>query len=297
MSRSVLYKLDELNADPDFRQFPNVSGLSLAVSTPNMDHSIFKQQFRTDYLTILLVTKGEVECSVNFKKYLLRKNDMLLLAPASIKQVMSVSEGTAATYVAFTPAFLSRIGMPRNQMEVFEYYSSRYTPLWRLSTKDSNAINKFARLVEKQVARITEHPFGKEMLTHKFYLLLYEMAALGRKYAEQEPFQPSRKEHLVIRFVNLVQQQCKSHRSVQHYAGELNITPKYLTETVKEIAGKTAGEILDDYVLLEAKLLLDDPTYSISQIADELNFSDQSFFGKFFKRFTGLSPKEYRLSH
>jgi AraC family transcriptional regulator, transcriptional activator of pobA len=65
---------------------------------------------------------------------------------------------------------------------------------------------------------------------------------------------------------------------------------------VKEITGKTAGEIINDFVLLEAKMLLDNPSLSIAEIADELQFSDQSFFGKYFKRLTGMSPKEYRQS-
>jgi AraC-like DNA-binding protein len=88
----------------------------------------------------------------------------------------------------------------------------------------------------------------------------------------------------------------ESQRNVNTYAEQLSITPKYLTETVKEITGKTAGEIIDDFVLLEAKLLLDNPALSIAEIADELHFSDQSFFGKYFKRHAGVSPKEYRHS-
>lgn len=88
--------------------------------------------------------------------------------------------------------------------------------------------------------------------------------------------------------------QFRSQRNVTAYADQLTLTSKYLTETVKEITRKTAGEIIDDFVILEAKLLLDNPALSISEIADELHFSDQSFFGKYFKRHTGFSPKEYR---
>ncbi|HET7002155.1 MAG TPA: helix-turn-helix domain-containing protein [Puia sp.] len=112
------------------------------------------------------------------------------------------------------------------------------------------------------------------------------------------PFQHhvTRKENLVKTFTQLVQKQFRSLRNVTTYAEQLNITSKYLTEAVKEITGKTAGEIIDDFVLLEARLLLDNPSLSIAEIADELHFSDQSIFGKYFKRHTGLSPKEYRLT-
>jgi AraC-like DNA-binding protein len=81
---------------------------------------------------------------------------------------------------------------------------------------------------------------------------------------------------------------------VRFYGEALNVTPKYLTETVKEINGKSAGAVIDDFVILEAKLLLEKPENTIAQVADLLNFSDQSFFGKYFKRITGISPKEFK---
>ncbi len=83
-------------------------------------------------------------------------------------------------------------------------------------------------------------------------------------------------------------------RNVQYYANELNVNPKYLTQTVKEVSGKSAGELIDDFVIQEAKLLLTDSSLSISEVGDILHFSDQSFFGKFFKRHTGFSPSEFR---
>jgi AraC-like DNA-binding protein len=138
--------------------------------------------------------------------------------------------------------------------------------------------------------------YGKELLYHTFYLFLYEVYGISKKYAVPFHHHVTRKENLVKNFTLLVQKQFRLLRNVNKYAAQLNITPKYLTETVKEITGKTAGEIIDDFVLLEAKLLLDNPVLSIAEIADELHFSDQSFFGKYFKRHTGLSPKEYRRS-
>ena len=97
-----------------------------------------------------------------------------------------------------------------------------------------------------------------------------------------------------MKFVNLVQQQFIKRRDLQSYSTQLHVTSKYLTETVKEVAGKTAGQIIDDFVVQEAKLMLDNPRLSIGEIADLLHFSDQSHFGKFFKRNAGISPKLYR---
>jgi AraC family transcriptional activator of pobA len=149
-------------------------------------------------------------------------------------------------------------------------------------------------LAEKQ-ENLTSHLFGKELLYLSFTSFVYEIAALGQKYAQAFNKNVSRKENLVISFTALVVANFKKERSLQFYASELNITAKYLTETLKEITGKTAGEIVESFVIQEAKMLLNNPDLSIAEIAEELNFSDQSFFGKFFKRCSGVSPKNYRL--
>lgn len=86
----------------------------------------------------------------------------------------------------------------------------------------------------------------------------------------------------------------RKERKVLYYADRLHLSASYLSTVVKRISGKTAAEWIDDYVVLEAKALLKSTKLTIQQISDELNFPSQSFFGKYFKRITGLSPKEYR---
>ncbi|WP_298650554.1 helix-turn-helix domain-containing protein [uncultured Proteiniphilum sp.] len=88
----------------------------------------------------------------------------------------------------------------------------------------------------------------------------------------------------------------KQHRGLDFYASKLCLTPKYMSTIIKQTSGKTAGDWIDDYILLEAKALLKSTNMTIQQISDELNFPSQSFFGKYFKRLTGVSPKEYRKS-
>lgn len=78
------------------------------------------------------------------------------------------------------------------------------------------------------------------------------------------------------------------------YADQLHITPKYLSSVIKEVSGRSAVEWIDRYVILEAKALLRYSGLSIQEIAYELNFSTQSFFGKYFKHHTGMSPSEYK---
>lgn len=132
------------------------------------------------------------------------------------------------------------------------------------------------------------------MLAIAFDTLLFEISALGKKYSKLSNVQMTRKEAIVMEFTRLVQKEFRLEREVNYYASKLNISSRYLTEMVKEFLGISSKEAIDYYVIQEAILLMHNHELSIAQIANELNFSNQSFFGKFFKRYTSLSPKEYR---
>lgn len=97
-------------------------------------------------------------------------------------------------------------------------------------------------------------------------------------------------------FLSLVQENFRKERFLDFYAEKLGVTPKHLSRTVKKQTGYTAVEWIERYVILEAKVLLKSSNLNIQQIADELSFPSQSFFGKYFKKLTGLSPKEFRNS-
>jgi len=272
------------------------NGLSVSDAVNISEFSYLKGHFRSDFFGILLIIKGKAELKINLQHYSLNKNDLIVVPPNAIKEFVYATKGCIATGVNFTAHFLSQAGVAKHASDLFDYFATKYNPHWKLKPEDVAIIKTSMLALQLRCQLIPGHPYGKEILYHTFFNFIYEMAAQGRKYTKVSNQQLSRKEDLIMRFAGLVNSHFKSQRSVQYYANLLHVTPKYLTETVKEISGKNAGEIIDDFVVLEAKVFLENPALSIAQIAEELHFSDQSFFGKFFKRHTGASPKNYRLS-
>ena len=295
-TKTFLYKHVEFFSGPEFNANADVPGFSVRYNQLFYEHDLLKSHFRSDFLNALLIVKGEITFLLNLEEYTARQNSLVIIAPGAIKKVEMVSKGTIVSGVNFTADFLAAIGVPKNAAELLDYFSSQFSPHWKLDKKDSVLVQLLIKQLNDKISALNEHAYGKELLYHTFYIFLYEVYGLSKKYAVPFHHHVTRKENLAKNFTQLVQKQFRSHRNVNAYAEQLSITPKYLTETVKEITGKTAGEIIDDFVLLESKLLLDNPALSIAEIADELNFSDQSFFGKYFKRHTGLSPKQYRHS-
>jgi AraC-like DNA-binding protein len=84
---------------------------------------------------------------------------------------------------------------------------------------------------------------------------------------------------------------------VKFYADILCITPRYFSKIVKENSGKSPNEWIDEYIMQEAKALLKSGNFTVQQVSDELNFPSQSFFGKYFKRHTGVMPSKYKKTN
>ncbi|MFV8342555.1 AraC family transcriptional regulator [Flavobacterium sp. XS2P39] len=269
-------------------------GFSITLNLLMVDYEAFKNYFRSDYFHLIFIESGEATININLTDYHVKKNDFLLSSPFDIKRLIKFKDCKIST-ILFTGDFLEKTDLLKSTNDVLTYFTSKYSPKWSLNQNDSAIVKKNMKELDEKQGNILPHPYGKELLYLAFTSFLYEIAALAQKYAQSINKNISRKENLVINFTALIVAHFKKERSLQFYASELNITAKYLTETIKEITGKTAGEIVESFVIQEAKMLLNNPELSIAEIAEELNFSDQSFFGKFFKRCTGFSPKSYRL--
>jgi len=295
-ARTLLLRHIELQNDGPALDSFTMPGLTIRIGVQLKSEGKFPLHFRSDFLAILFIQKGEVNLSVNWNTLCVKKNSLIFLGPDSAKKIISASAGALITSVTFTSDFLTSIGFTQKNTDLLNYFSSQFKADWQLSKDDSRLVQELISQLSSRGKNISTHERGKEILFHTFNIFLYELSALSKRYATLIEHVVSRRESLAFSFTRLVQKHFRTQRTVKSYAALLNITPKYLSETVREITGKTAGQIIDDFVLFEAKLLLDNPEYSIAEISDSLRFSDQSFFGKFFKRHTGLSPKDYRHS-
>ena len=215
-------------------------------------------------------------------------------SPNAVKQLVGFEPGTRVSRIRYTTDFLSEANRANHLFNTLEFLYSQSPALWNLNQNDADLISNLIELLYSRIIKVENHSFGPELLDHTFCIFIYELAELSKKYIVPQKIHISHKEDLVMCFINLVQENFRLQRNVSFYANQLNVTSKYISEAVGEITGKSPHEIISNFAIVEAKLFLDDPTLTISQIADSLNFSDQSFFGKYFKRNTGISPKDYR---
>ena len=135
--------------------------------------------------------------------------------------------------------------------------------------------------------------------------MLYQLKAfftgfydwIVRNRAERPPETGSRRtRELFSDFMEALERDYRQYRDVAYYAHRLSVTPKYLNIIVQRITGHTAKAIIDQYVVMQLKLSLRSTNFSVKQLAWDYQFSDTSFFCRYFKQHTGLTPQQYRQS-
>lgn len=128
------------------------------------------------------------------------------------------------------------------------------------------------------------------------YLLIYDLSNAIYRIQLRSDRKPTRAEAIFSDFIRLVEQNYRSERRVGWYAHEMCITAKYLSETVKMVSRRTPNDWIDNYVVMELRVLLKNTTKSIKEISQDMCFPNQSFMGKYFKEHVGMSPMSYRKS-
>jgi len=250
---------------------------------------------RADFFSLAILLNGEVMIKINLKEKLTRKkNNLLFFAPNSINQIISTSKDTRIHFLAFTSKFLLQAGITMHEMEMLTFISSQYDGAISLTDEEFIRLEKIIEELEIQSKFINRHSFVESIVKLQFRVLLYELAAIGQRNKLSTKFKTTRKQEIVTGFAKLLEKHFKEERSLKYYATQLSISTKHLTEVVYDVTGKSAGVLIHEKLIIEIKYLLGNPSQNINQISEYLNFPNQSFFGKYFKRYCGLSPKEYR---
>lgn len=250
--------------------------------------------YRSDGYIIGICTRGTAKVEVNLQVYEARPDAMLLATPFHVLRIYDASPDFLCRFLVFSKAFLTETSINSHFLETFGYFKNTSIPVIYPTNADARMILDIYLLMKQKIDR-QEHPYRMEISRSILTTLLYEVQAVYLKQHVIIKGKQTRKQELNVLFQDLVFQHYKEHRNVQYYADALFVSPKHLTETIKEVTGRTAGEWIDDAVILEAKVLLRNNDISIANVADAIHFPDQSTFGKYFKKHAGMSPSDYRV--
>ena len=259
---------------------------------------VFRFPCRIDAFIIGVGTEGETSVSFNLHEFKLKKDSIFIFTPKNVLQVNS-QQYFKADVIAISPDFMRRINIDiKNMMPLFLKFVEN--PALTLTPEESRSMRGMIAQIERET-RGPETHFSFDIVSGLIAATIYKVGDIMYHYLAEHPEEQNnshnRAEEYFKQFTHLLGEHFREERSVGFYARQLCITPKYLTTLIKRISGQSVSEWIDNYVILEAKTLLKYSTMSIQEIAYYLNFPNQSFFGSYFKRNTGMSPSQYKAQN
>lgn len=245
------------------------------------------QPYRTKEGRIIRVLQGSGRLSINLMEYDVCQGMLIVTPPNSIIQIIHYSPGY--DFQAIVPG--TDILSAALKEELTEHFYLKRGIVLQLTETEWEETGMYFSLIWKTVQ---EPVFRREIIQHLSTALLYTIRYIQKRYQTTMNTQPSHQEEVFRRFIALVNEHSKSERTVGFYADKLCLTPRYLNTVIRQVSRQTVMEWINQAIILEAQVLLKHSDLLVYQIADELHFPNPSFFCKFFKKRTGMTPQEYQ---
>lgn len=244
-------------------------------------------------ITILaLCTEGLSRIKIGLKEILLKKNRLAVIMPGQIFQIAEITSDFKGMFIALKNNFfniqnyfmevmaLQKTFIQQHYLEFPNHLIPEFISICNLIKEKIHEENNYYRI---------------QIIQNYCSILLYNVCNI---YIQQDKKENNKekthKEKIFETFIKEAEKHYREEHTILYYADKLCLTPKYLSAIVFEISGKTAADWLKEYLILEAQALLSSGKMTVQQVSNELNFANQSHFGRFFKHYTGVSPKKYR---
>lgn len=250
---------------------------------------------RHDFFEVLFLTKGSGYHVIDSSKYKIEPPTVFFMSPGQAHKLEFSSDIEGFIFI-FTPEFYLINKTNNNRLLEFPFFftiNQDNPPLVLEQNDKAQFITQLFTQAINEVAKADD--LNMELLRALLDTLLNFCATLYKSEAYELS---TGKGHLLVkRFFQLVEENYQNNLSVNEYAEKLNITSNHLTQTIRQLTGRTSNDILQAKQILEIKRLLVHTSLTVTQISDQLNFTDQSYFTKFFKKNTGITPHKFRTSY
>ncbi len=298
MNKQEIMKVDltHFPTDSRFVQIPGKLAIIDNLEEKNSEHIEQKDKsfpIQLDMNVCFLCTSGQIDLEIDLTKYTLHEGDAAMILTGSFLRVIGIKDSARIAFIAINSDFLKYVG---NVKTVIEHVNK--VKRMPVSHMDPDMMEE-SLMIYNEIKKKLSNPdfrFKEEVAKSYIQIMLcnfFDRFVLKNETTEEQA-PKSRKEELFTNFIKLVKDNYLNHRSISFYADKLCVSPKYLSSVVHKVSGKYATDWINQYVILEAKSMLRMEDTNIKDVSNHLNFANQSFFAKFFKKHTGYTPKEYK---
>lgn len=245
---------------------------------------------RHSFFHLVLFTEGSGTHTIDFKTYKVKPYRIYFMSPGQVHS-WNFTGKTEGYIVHFSDDFFKPFLYDANYLEKFSFFSGfGEEHVRQLTGKEQHTVaDLFEKLVDETGA---VHPFSTDLI--RSLLLQIFMLTERSTVHKKSKATPPQKTVLLRNFRQLIEKNFRSAKLPKEYADLLYVTPNHLNGLTMDLLGKTAGNLIRERILLEAKRLLTNADMSIAEIAYDLNFPDNSYFNRMFKKHEGITPDEFR---
>lgn len=283
-----------------------LNDINAIVNKDNIDNEIFifddikdiahpNNPIKLQMPVFAICTNGHGKININLQEYEVIPNTLITLLPDHIIHGYTTSEDFKGLFIGVSLKYSEEVIPDIHTLLPF-IIQFKNSPIIMLKDEEVANIASFHSFLWQKIKNEKGH-YRKRIINNLLQALFFETLNIYKDRNTIISTRRSRNEEIFYNFFSIVEREFKVNRSVAFYANKLYISPKHLSAVVKAISGRTAGEWIDNYVILAAKVLLRSSSHTIQEISSELNFANQSFFGKYFKHHVGLSPSQYRVNN
>ena len=264
----------------------------LVLSDRIADAPIPNEPTRMNFILMALCRHGKAQYSIDTREQTVKPGDLLFISERHIvDNYMASPDFECLCIMVSTEFYHGFIQNVKNVSSLLLF--SMNNPVVTLTPREIQVYSNYYQTIREKMSD-HEHHYRTDLVKALLLAMFYDMSNVIWRVEQQGTKAQTRADVIFAQFIRLLEQHFRKERRVSWYAEQLFITPKYLAEIVKQVSKRTPNEWIDNYVVLEIRVLLKNSTKSIKEISDELQFPNQSFLGKYFKEHIGVSPSQYR---
>lgn len=283
--------MDKSIQDPDVKDRLTYSNGRLALvdrlEEVNTDYAV-----RLDGVFIILCVAGKMSLHISGNVYEAHPNDIIISMPQAIIGRVQMSDDFEFRCMFMSSEFAFKMLPMSAQGWSLRMFLERYPKL----TLTSAEVKVFCRYCELLKSKFADryNKYRDKVLDSLMLAFAYDFASVLDRFVPLIKRPLTSAENIFSMFISIISSSYPKRRNVAFYADRLNITPKYLSVVCRKSCGRTASKIIDAYVIKDVEFLLKTTRKSIKEISNELEFPNTSFFGRFVKKYLGVTPNEYR---
>ena len=250
---------------------------------------------RMNCIIIGVCTDGEGGYTLNESKYSIKPGDALILTEGQIVNEIWMSDNAKGYAMLISRNFIDEIFKELRDMSSL-FLLAREHPIFPLNSNELTKLREYVELVKERLLE-EDYRFRKEVVRLLIIAMIYDIGTAIMRVMNKggnDVTTNTKAKRCFVQFIQLVEQHFRTERRVSWYAGQMGLTPKYLSEIISSTSKRTPNDWIDKYVTTEIRNQLSNTNKKISEIAEDLNFPSQSFLGKYFRENVGMSPSEYR---